>query len=317
MNRVATVFIMLSLCIINFYIAKGVVLHSQPKFLQYKVNSFSCILQGGMTAYKSKLETPYKGRLFSIASGNAIVSLFGDVKKMSLDKFSAAVATYDTIGFAALLLIMLMWFKSSLFCIVAFAACSAYRWVPAAEGLIYPWDSPMPAIWGGILVLSQSRFKRWLPIAAGLAMGFKETIILAALIPLFDLTVSKRERINRFLIIGTVCVAVKVLIDIAVGNPIPLLTMWVHYPEQSCRTGEYWLIHKNINLLLSMRLDQVIFAAGGMVVSAFIFKTTKMTRGIILAYLPFMFTFCIISEYRLWNEMLPVILFGMDWSKVK
>lgn len=307
--RIAMLFIVLSLCVSHYYFAKQATILSNQRDLKYKTDSFLCIRQGGMKQY-DKLETPFKGRILSIAAGNAFTVIYGDIKKMTIVKFGQAVGAYEAVGLFFAMILMILFFKNPLLCIVALAAGVSYRWTPAAEGFIFPWDAPMLSIWAGILVLSQSRYRKWLPVAAGLAMGFKETIILAALIPLFDVTISKRERFNRFLITGCTCVAVKVLIDIAVGNPVPLFTMWSHYPTP-CRTGEYWLVHRNINTLMQLNLNHTIFSAGGLIVAAFLLPVSKMSRSIVLTYIPFMFAFCVITEARLWNEMIPVILFGL------
>lgn len=306
--KISMIFIAISLCITHYYFAKQATISSSQRNLKYKTDSFLCIRQGGMQQY-DKLETPFKGRILSIASGNAFTVLYGDIKKMTVAKFGQAVGAYEAIGLFLAMIIMMLFFKNPTFCIVALAAGVSYRWTPAAEGFIVPWDTPMLSIWAGILVLSQSQYRKWLPVAAGLAMGFKETIILAALIPLFDTTIKKRERFNRFLVTGFTCVAVKVIIDIAVGNPVPLFTMWSHYPT-TCRTGEYWLVHRNINTFMRIELNHIIFTAGGMIVAGLMVCKSKMCRSIVLAYIPFMFAFCVITEARLWNEMLPVILFG-------
>ena len=212
--------------------------------------------------------------------------------------------------------------KNKLLMIFGFAACLGYAWTPSerptSDFLLMPWDAPLLFFWTLILLMRGKRWAYVLPSVIGLATAFTETVILLSVIPFFYEKMPFRKR----LIFSAACfmagAAVKICCDILAGNSIPFFTIATHYSNVNY-AGHYWCVAQNIDLLFRPWINHVLFAVGGIWLAiAFLPKRALMFKIIALEYGLFLFFSGILSEFRLWQEFIPIFFIGCcDSQEVK
>jgi len=104
------------------------------------------------------------------------------------------------------------------------------------------------------------------------------------------------------------CFAVKVAIDVYTNSPRPFLTMEIG------RTDPYfWSNMGRLAFLLPFLVN------GGTLLAFFLLpsydKTVRALKGLAAVFVIGNFSFGIITEYRIWFEMIPFALYSLDlWS---
>lgn len=204
--------------------------------------------------------------------------------------------------------------KNKLIMIFGFAACLGYAWTPSerptSDFLLMPWDAPVIFFWTLILLMRNKCWACILPSIIALATAFTETVILLSVIPLFY----EKMVIKKRLIFSVICfiagAGIKVCCDILAGNDIPFFTIATHYTTVN-QAGHYWCVAQNIDLLFRPWINHVFFAVGGIWLAIFFLpKTALMFKIIALEYGFFLFFSGILSEFRLWQEFIPIFFIG-------
>ncbi len=304
--------ISISLAATFYCFSEKAVLDGKGKFLDYKIKTFTSFCTGGLENHIKQVYPPWRGRLFSALAGNGFMKAAGLSNKTDLKQFAKIIAGYNALWFIGCIVLIFLFSKNRLFFLFGMFACTCYAWTPVAENLICPWDMPMLFFWTLILFMAEPKYKNALPFIIAFAMGFKETVILLSIIPMFWKDLSFKERINRTLTALVLCFVVKFILDLIVQNPVPFFTMQTQY-EHLNKSGHLLLIDQNFWLLSKIQINHVIFSAGGIATAIFLLpKQANMEKIIAVTYIPFMMFFCVISEARLFNEFIPLFFIGMD-----
>lgn len=312
-ERIILLILSISLCVTFYYFSKDAVIRGTH--IEYKVKTFTSILTGGLENHIKQVYPPWRGRLFSALAGNGFMKFAGVNKLTNKDEFAERCAAYNAVWLFGCFIVIMAFSKNPILFILGLFACSSYAWTPAGEFMLLPWDGPILFFWTLIFFLARPEYKKWMFLTMAIGVGFKESIILASIIPLFWNGPIK-ERIKNFIMAGIICVTVKLTLDFIVQNPIPFLSMQTHY-DTICRTGQYWIIHRNLWSLNQPILNHVIFSAGGLIAAILLLpKKAIMFKTIALCYMLLIMFFGVITEARLWNELIPMFFIGLERSKI-
>jgi hypothetical protein len=299
-----------SLSVCQYHFSVNAVLTG--KHIEYKVKTFTSLL-GGMKIYKENVYTPWRARILSSGCGALWFKAMNNGMECTTKKFASIVAGYNAMWLFLCFVAIIFLARDRMLWLFGLFAGMMYQWTPAAYGFIHPWDGPAVFFWVLIALLSTVRYKKILPWVIIAGMLFKETVIVAAIIPLFW-NIPLKERIKKFLFIGLSCAAIKIAIDLFVGNSIPFFTMQTKFDFPSY-TGHLYLIPHNWTLLTSWNMNNPIFCCGGLLATLFLLPNKGMVlcyKTIALVFTVFIFCVAVISEFRVWHEMIPLYLMSYE-----
>lgn len=172
---------------------------------------------------------------------------------------------------------------------------------------LYPWDMPSLFFYAMFVYLFVKKRYSLLLFIIPIGVGFKETTIILSLGFLFA-DVPWKQRITFFLVTSALSLGVKIALDIYTHAPI-FFTM---------ETGAYKVHYLELNLA-SLKEVVPFFVNAGTLLSFYIlpsFGSKKITALKIIS-MPFVagsVLFGLITEYRIWFEMLPFALYALDSS---
>lgn len=173
---------------------------------------------------------------------------------------------------------------------------------------IYPWDMPALAVFTAFVALIQSgRPPAWILLAIWAGMPFKETAAVLCLFPLaLEMSWRQRAAWAGAALLG--CVAIKVGIDLATQNGAVGLTMAV---ESFYDEGPLWWWN-----LRQLSLGYPLLVNGGTLLAFLLLPGASRTlvafKAIALAFVAGNFLFGIVTEARIWFEMIPLALYGLE-----
>ncbi len=309
------IFIALALTVTQFYFSKTIA--ETPENFTDRLKTFNSTSLG-FTWYRQKIAPFWRTRIFS----NAAASLFNAVNfnavknKLKNEKdwylrFVDQVAAYNAVWLFATFVLCVFLTKNALFWIFGTFAAVCYAWTPAAAHLLYPWDGPSLFFWTFLVLCSDPKHKNLLPFLLMIGTGFKETVMVGAIIPLFWLDMPRKERIARFGIYLFACIMMKTIIDIVTSCPIPFLTMTMS-PNRECIGGYPSNFAFNIHNIFNLNLNHPLFINGGTLVALFFLPNTRKTvmfKAIALVFAVSILVYGSVREYRIWHEMIPVFLY--------
>jgi hypothetical protein len=305
------------------------------EYVEREVNFLS--LQSGLEEYKkvqnrywlSRIVTCYMASIWSRVIGveysNAKIARINYTKNNSRDNYNAylyelkklsfAIATHQTIILGALFLVVIALSKRKLLFILGIGSALCYAWTPAAHGHVCPWDSWAITVWTIILLVNDTKHKKhiiWMIPAFSL---LKETTIILSVLMLFWGDVPIKIRIKYFCISFLSVLVIKFMLGIITGTGgSPSYTL--HYPHP-CKTGEYWIIERNTHALTWWsNFNPIYFSISGLLAGIFLLPIEKQYKLISLTYLLFIFVPCVITEARLFQELVPVVMVGISKLKV-
>jgi hypothetical protein len=173
---------------------------------------------------------------------------------------------------------------------------------------IYPWDMPALAVYTGFVALVQSgRAPAWILLAIWAGMPFKETAAVLCLFPLaLEMSWRQRAAWAGAALLG--CAAIKIGIDLATQSSAVGLTMAF---ESFYDEGPLWWWN-----LRQLSLGYPLLANGGTLLAFLLLPNASRTlvafKAIALAFAAGNFLFGIITESRIWFEMIPLALYGLE-----
>lgn len=283
-----------------------------------KEDSFSTFvaLSNGFEEYYA-FKTAWKPRLFS----TALATLFVDVFKYNMLSATDVVIGKAGVGiiigswsvgwFALISFVLITTLKKrAVFYIIGlFAGLSfGYQVFYGTVIRVYSWDMPVLFIYVLFLILFINKKYNWLLAVISLGVGFKETTIILCFGFLFaDLPL--KRRILMFASGLGLSIIIKILIDIYVQAPL-FFTM------------EYGLLDKNFMgsyMLRNLRnFKEVIplFSNAGLII--ILFLCPNLNKEIVaLKFIAVIFIvgntlFGIVTEYRVWFEIIPFGLYALD-----
>jgi hypothetical protein len=203
--------------------------------------------------------------------------------------------------------------EHALFTIVGSYACVVFGYSVGPDLRIYPWDLPALAVFTGFVALVRSGCRpHWIVLAIWLGMPFKETAIVLSAFPL-ALALSNRE---RALWAGTAlagCLALKVGLDLATGNSAVGLTMAT---ASFFDEGPLWWWN-----LRQIGQGVPLWVNGGTLLAFLLLPNTGRTlvtfKAIALAFGLGNLLFGVITEYRIWFELIPLGLYALEQSLLR
>jgi hypothetical protein len=176
-----------------------------------------------------------------------------------------------------------------------------FGYIPNGDNCIriFPWDIPALLVYVLFTILIIKKKYHFLPFLIAIGMGFKETTVVLCIAPIFfddEKHRSLRYRIKSVILLFLISVFVKIGIHQIIQQP-NIFSMSVIHPDK------HWTILTilvNSGSLLSLFLlptyDRNILMFK---ILAFFFLVGNLVCGI-----P--------SEYRIWFEMIPFSLYGLE-----
>lgn len=205
--------------------------------------------------------------------------------------------------------------KNPFLFILGIGAALQYAWCPASESQVNPWDMPTLFFWTLILLVNNTKKKKLILILIPIAAFYKEIVAVLSILILFWDDTPIKKRILLFITIGVSCVLVKIGCSWIGGSDSLLGNQSYHY-EHKCRTGEYWILHRNFNCLFrGMNFNPVYFAMAGLWLPLFLLPIEQKYKIIALVYIGTVFIPGNITEARLWQELIPVFFVGYNQTK--
>ncbi len=202
--------------------------------------------------------------------------------------------------------------ERALFALVGCYACVVFGYSVGPDLRIYPWDLPALAVFTLFVALVRRGTRPlWILLTIWLGMPWKETAIVLSAFP-FALALSRREQALWAGAAFAGCVAIKVGLDLATGNSAVGLTMatasffdegplwWWNLRQLG--TGVPLLV--NAGTLLAFLL---LPHAG---------RTLVTFKAIALAFALGNLLFGVITEARIWFELIPLALYALDQALV-
>jgi len=267
----------------------------------------------GLDNYK-EIRQEWRPRFLSnFLAGSLIKLIFTTEHNIDYADAIKNVASYWTVAwlFIIFLLFILFFKEKSLFYILGIFAGISYAYTPSmGDSRIYPWDLPALFIFCCFILIIKTKKEAWLAAFIPLMILFKETSVILLIAFLFWEGASLRKKIFFMGITILSTFLLKFGIDIITANPSPLFTM-------SYRLGSQppYLLH-NLRFLFSFRTDTALFIDAGLLLSLLLLPVKKhpigMLKLIAVAFILGNFVFGVISEFRIWFEMIPISLYALD-----
>lgn len=271
-------------------------------------------LFNGFSGYEN-FKIAWKPRLFS----NQLAAMTAHVSDWILQKKSVpfiqnpielTVALW-TAGWFLLIcaLLILSAKRKSIFYILGLFAGLSFGYMTRLSIRIYPWDMPALFIFMAFILFFSRNKKWWMFALLPIGMGFKETSIILCAAFLF-LELPWKQRWQLAIGSGILCVAVKITLDLYVGSPIPFFTMENGF--ESSRITNYYIIRN----LIGLKTIFPFFINSGTLL-AFILLPIYDRKMLALKLIAALFIvgnmfFGNIFEYRIWFEMIPFALYGLE-----
>ncbi len=269
-------------------------------------------LTKGLNDYYN-FNTPWKTRLFSnaLAAVDARLSdsiLYRVQVPFIQSPLELTIALWTTGWFLLIgLMFVVVARNRATFYIFGTYAALSFGYMPRLATRIYPWDMPALFIFTLFLILLIRDQLKWLYLLVPLGTGFKETTLLLPLAFLFT-DESWKNRLLKAGIAGLLGVAVKVAIDAYVRNPI----FWtMRTAGQGPDAASYFFGNlANLGNIYAWLLN-----AGTLLAFLILPMFNKKMQALKLIGLLFIlgnFLFGVLFEYRIWFEMIPFALYGIE-----
>lgn len=299
----------LSITSVQYHSIRGAVLTGPHA--EYKVTSFLSMATG-FDCFKENQKYFWKARVASCAVSGAFAKLnglrYGDRQPVS---YADVIAMDQCIWLFMTLICIILFSKIPFLMIAVTGIALQYAWLPMSEAQVNPWDAQSLFFWFIVLLVNNTKHRKMILFIIPVGALFKEIVAVLSILILFWDDVSVRDRLKLFLIIGFSCVGIKMIQGAIAGCPI-LGNQSFHY-ETKCRTGEYWIIHRNLNYFFKWsNFNPIWFSVTGIYTGLFLLPIHKKYRIIAIVYCCTVFIPGNITEGRLWHELIPVFLVGYE-----
>ncbi len=256
----------------------------------------------------------WRGRLFSNAlaaiATRAGISILSRTDVFLINTPMELSASLWTSGWFFAIGLIYIWSarQRSLFYIFGIFTALSFGYLTRVTNRIYPWD--MPALFTYVLftILFVRKQYKWIMLLLPIAMGFKETALLLCLgFLLTDLPNS--QKIKMTVLSAGMCISVKLIIDFYVQVPIPFFTM------QPGLSSSFTRSHLAINLDELYAITPYLINAGTLLTFLILpiyDKNVLSFKLIAILFIIGNFVFGVISEYRIWFEMIPFALYSLE-----
>lgn len=276
----------------------------------------------GYEHYKRVVYKPWRSRLLSNAAAAVWCKTFGfdkrthsvngTITESGVKEFAAMVSGFNSVWFTLSILVAVYFSKKKLITAIGYFAFTSFALSPGlltGEALLYPWDGPA-LLFYTLATLAAIRCRKALPFIIAVGMGFKETIVLFSIVPLFWYNLPKKERIKTAIRFGLIAISSKIVFDIIVGNSILFTPITeIREPGGSNMVALFW---RNLNELLSVKFNSALLSGAILFPVIFLSKIPRQFKAIAAAYIPFLLVYCVVSEIRLYHELVPLCFIGRE-----
>ena len=289
-------------------------------------NSFT----GSFSKYE-ELRQEWRPRILSNFLAGRFVNLFSDrfrdFYKSEANKMIYAWWTAAWLFLISVLFIIVFKQKSLLYILGAFAGIS-FAYTPGVGVMrVYPWDMPALFAFCCFILFIKNKRELWLTVFIPVAILLKETSFLMVIAFIFLEKVPWRRKLLLAGIASLAGIAVKLAVDLLTGNPSPLLSMtymiepgqmaaYLHVPMNAPFRFEFSRLAANLPSLFSWRWDSLLFVDAGLLLVLLLLPIKPyplaMFKVIAVIFLLGNLVFGVITEYRIWFEMIPLALYGID-----
>lgn len=276
-------------------------------------------LVGLRPAQDAVLIKAWAPRILSIRLANLLVQVtrqsngFRSRHIVPADPVAVGISLWVAGWFAAVCSVWILAFRGrSLLYLFGTYACVSFAYMPGLDCRIYPWDMPPVFFFSVFVALIELRPQaRWLPwVLTALiwfAIPFKETSVVLCVSPLFLAgNLSLPRRFLWAFAIGAGAIALKYAIGwIATGSIGSVTTASFDHDGS--------LLEWN---LLNLGRNYVLWANAGTLFALFVLPRWQghvlLLKLVALLFAGSNFIFGVASEYRIWLEMAPIAIYGLD-----
>jgi tetratricopeptide (TPR) repeat protein len=259
------------------------------------------------TYHLNELFDVWKGRLSGMLLSGSVFDLSVKEDGYQIEKFAMLFGLYQAVWLLVLLLTMLVAVRESLLVNLGIFAGLLFNFAPWAGFYFYPWDLPA-TVFLTLAVLLYERGHRVLMLAA-ICVGcfFKETVLVGAVLCLFNRRWKWRWRLLGFAgplvfyILGKHCLMSVLHLNTAV------LAMGDSTNVGQLLRADYLV--RNLGLLFSDKATQVLFANAGTLVAALVVGWERRFRPylwMIVVYVMGQFMYGEFNEVRIFMQVLPL-----------
>lgn len=273
----------------------------------------------GLERYEKKTRQEFRTRIISNFLAGRLNNLIqGYINNDAPEKIMPYLTSAWTAAWfilSAILLIITFQEKSLLYIFGGYAGIS-FAYLPGMGiPTIYPWDMPVFFAFTVFVCLLEKEKYSHLLFFIPLSILLKETTILLSLAFLFWGEVPWKKRITHLVGVILLSLILKGGVDIITRNPSPIVTMTV-----SDAPGD-WRLRENIEFLLRIATNNPLFLNAGLMTSLLLLPHLNpkiyLLKLIGCIFALGIFLFGVVGEYRIWFEMIPISLYGIDLSLVK
>jgi tetratricopeptide (TPR) repeat protein len=259
------------------------------------------------TYHLDKLYDVWKGRLSGMLLSGSLFDLSVKDAGYQVEKYAMFFGLYQAFWLLVLLLTMLVAVRVSLLVNLGIFAGLLYNFTPAAGFYFYPWDLPA-TVFLTLAVLLHERGHRVLMLAAiGVGCFFKETVLVGAILYLFNRGWKWRWRLLSFVGLVAFYILGKRYLMSTLHLKTAVLAMGDSTNVKQLLRADYLI--NNLKLLFSDKATQVLFANAGTLVAVLVVGWEKRFRPylwMIVAYVVGQFMYGAFSEVRIFMQVLPL-----------
>lgn len=271
-------------------------------------------LSNGFEEYYDFLPA-WKPRLFSTSLASVAISigayLFERIGLLSAQTPLELTVGLWAAGWFVLISLLFVFFlkRRSLFYILGIFAGVSFGYMDIERTSIdlrlYPWDLPSLFVYALFLLLFIQKRYFLLLFLIPLGVGFKETSMLLCSAFLFA-DLDWKKRLQFLVISGALSLGMKTALDLVTHSPI-------FFTMQTEIEGESHFMRN----VFSLKSIIPLFINSGTLLALFILpkaenKTIYAIKLIAVLFFTGNFLFGIITEYRIWFELLPLSLYVID-----
>lgn len=200
--------------------------------------------------------------------------------------------------------------EGSLLYLFGMYAAVSLGYMPGITSRVYPWDMPALFFFSAFVVLVGCHKVYWIVPLVLLATGFKETVIILCVAFCFFEHVPLKRGIALCAGTALLCLAIKTSIDLITDNPRLFLTMTTVSPANEIR-----VLH-NIQMLTRVHIEHPFIINAGTLLGFLLLPIRSrkmwMLKVVCVLFTIGNFAFGMIEEYRIWFEMIPIALYGLE-----
>lgn len=302
------IIVAITLSVYTFLLTKQQVLNGNQKYIGFRVNTFTSMLVS-FDEYKKAVYKPWRSRLFSTGTAALSMKAMGFKRTINRDSFGNMLGSWQAAWFFAVLMIFVFKAKNKLLMLFGTFSGTVYQYLINDRNAL-PWDGPELFIWTFALYAYLERWKVFQYIVAA-GIGFKESLVVLAILPLF-----KRNGHREFILTISMCVFVKVVLDIIAGNQL-LFTAICRQKDSVTNYGMISMFADNFRDIFSLKINHVIFSAAGLIIPFFIMRVRRDFKVLVVVYLAFIMIHGVIYEVRLFHPLLSTFLVWLDSKEVQ